>query len=237
MSSRMAASVDDSACASPAEPSSAGRVSGSSAPGSGRAARSTFPFRVSGSRSSVTIDVGAMPDAGTLSGYVWHDADHDNVSGGIERRLEGWTVNLLQDGQTLRSLETDAEGYYLFRNVVPSYGTDDLYSIEFLAPGAGPQTALMGETDSDFDDGMQRIEAIDVQQINDWLDDNSFARDPAADPIIAEYIAEGNKFVAMRLAKGDSSAVHPIALRIETNEPCIPLRLTSIAAFSCSSFM
>ena len=33
------------------------------------------------------IDVGAMPNAGTLSGEVWHDADHDNTPGGIERGL------------------------------------------------------------------------------------------------------------------------------------------------------
>jgi uncharacterized repeat protein (TIGR01451 family) len=31
---------------------------------------------------TVVIDVGAMPDAGMLSGNVWHDADHDNTSSG-----------------------------------------------------------------------------------------------------------------------------------------------------------
>ena len=49
---------------------------------------------------TVMIDVGAMPDAGMLSGYVWHDADHDNVPGGLETRWQAgpWsccsTINL-----------------------------------------------------------------------------------------------------------------------------------------------
>jgi len=41
---------------------------------------------------SVSIDVGAMPNAGMLSGNVWHDADHDNTPDGLEHPLAGWTV-------------------------------------------------------------------------------------------------------------------------------------------------
>ena len=118
---------------------------------------------------SVSIDVGAMPNAGMLSGYVWHDADHDNVPGGLEQPLEGWTVELLRAGQPLRSMLTDADGYYLFTNVAPSYDTTDLYSLRFSAPGAGARTALLGETDSDFTDGLQRIDEIDVQEGSNLL--------------------------------------------------------------------
>jgi uncharacterized repeat protein (TIGR01451 family) len=118
---------------------------------------------------SVSIDVGAMPDAGMLSGYVWHDADHDNVPGGLERPLEGWTVDLLLDDQPIRSMLTDVDGYYLFTNVVPSYAMTDQYSLRFSAPGAGPTTALLGETDSDFTDGLQRIDEIDVQEGSNLL--------------------------------------------------------------------
>ena len=45
---------------------------------------------------SVSIDVGAMPNAGMLSGNVWHDADHDNTPDAFERLLEGWTVELTE---------------------------------------------------------------------------------------------------------------------------------------------
>jgi len=112
--------------------------------------------------STVTIDVGAMPDSGMLSGYVWHDADHDGSPDAFERPLEGWTVELLLDGQPIRSMLTDADGYYLFIGVTPNYTTGLSYSLRFSAPGAGPTTALLGYTDSDFTNGLQRIDDIVV---------------------------------------------------------------------------
>jgi len=113
---------------------------------------------------TVTIDVGAFPDAGMLSGNVWHDADHTNTFGPAEVPLQGWSVELLLNDQPVRSMLTDADGYYLFANVVPNYDPQSSYSLRFSAPGAGPRTALLGETDSDFTDGLQRIDDIDVQE-------------------------------------------------------------------------
>ena len=118
---------------------------------------------------SVSIDVGAVPNAGMLSGFVWHDADHENTPGLAERPLEGWTVELLQDDQPVRSMLTDADGYYVFSNVPPSYSPETLYSIRFSAPGASSTTALLGQTDSDFTDGLQFIDEIDVQEGSNLL--------------------------------------------------------------------
>jgi len=118
---------------------------------------------------TVMIDVGAMPDAGMLSGNVWHDADHENTLGGLEQPLEGWLVELALDGQPVRSMMTDIDGYYLFTNVVPNYAMGSLYSLRFSAPGAVSTTALLGETDSDFTDGQQEITEIDVQEGSNLL--------------------------------------------------------------------
>ena len=118
---------------------------------------------------SVSIDVGAMPDAGLLSGFVWHDADHDDVPDGAERPLEGWTVELLFDDQPIRSMLTDGDGFYAFSNVIPNYATTSTYSLRFSAPGATAATALLGYTDSDFTDGLQRIDDIDVQEGSNLL--------------------------------------------------------------------
>ncbi|MGB5334619.1 MAG: hypothetical protein WBN07_03285, partial [Woeseiaceae bacterium] len=93
---------------------------------------------------SVSIDVGAMPNAGMLSGYVWHDADHDNTPDGFERPLENWTVELLLADQPVRTMQTNVDGYYIFTNVPPSYDPTNLYSLRFSAPGAGSRTALLG---------------------------------------------------------------------------------------------
>ncbi|MDJ0907222.1 MAG: SdrD B-like domain-containing protein [Woeseiaceae bacterium] len=111
---------------------------------------------------SVSIDVGARPNAGMLSGEVWHDADHDNTPDGAERLLQGWLVELVQGGQTVSSAFTDADGAYMFMNVRPNYPAGEPYSLRFSAPGAGPLTAVMGQTDSDFTDGQQLISDIEV---------------------------------------------------------------------------
>ena len=118
---------------------------------------------------TVMIDVGAMPNAGMLSGNAWHDADHDNTPGGLERPLEGWRVELLLDDQPVRSMLTDADGYYLFANVVPNYVPGQMYTLRFSAPGAVSTTALLGQTDSDFTDGQQRIDEIDVTEGSNLL--------------------------------------------------------------------
>jgi len=112
---------------------------------------------------SVSIDVGAMPNAGMLSGNVWHDADHDDTPDTAERLLPGWTVTLLLNNQPVRTTLSDADGYYRFSNVTPNYTAGETYSLVFSAPGASATTALLGTTDSDFTDGLQRIDEIDVQ--------------------------------------------------------------------------
>ena len=70
-----------------------------------------------------------MPNAGMLSGNVWHDADHGNTLSLSERPLEGWTVQLLLNDQPVRSMQTDVDGYYLFTNVTPNYVTGETYSL------------------------------------------------------------------------------------------------------------
>jgi hypothetical protein len=70
-----------------------------------------------------------------------------------------------------------------------------------------------------------------VQGVMQWLGDNGFQQDPAAEPILAEYLMEGHLFVAFRLTTDSVSAdIHPIVLRMPTTEPCVPIRLTRIAA-------
>jgi hypothetical protein len=71
----------------------------------------------------------------------------------------------------------------------------------------------------------------DVQEVMTWLNDNGYQQDPAAEPILAEYIAEGHLFAAIKLNGGAGlDELHPIALTFDHSEPCVPLRLTRIAA-------
>lgn len=110
---------------------------------------------------SVTITVGGTPGVGTLSGSVWHDQDFDDVNGGAaDVAMIGWTVELLRNGTSIQTASTDTNGNYVFRGIPPNDVSGDAYAIRFLAPGAGLNTASMGETVSPFTDGQQQITSI-----------------------------------------------------------------------------
>jgi MYXO-CTERM domain-containing protein len=70
-----------------------------------------------------------------------------------------------------------------------------------------------------------------VDGVMQWLGDNGFQQDMAAAPILDEYLTEGHLFVAFRLAaQAEVGEIHPITLRYAGTEPCVPIRLTRIAA-------
>lgn len=65
----------------------------------------------------------------------------------------------------------------------------------------------------------------------DWLNSNGYAQDPAAKPLLAHYVSQGYKFIGIRLSNGKSSGdIRPIRLTLTEGGPCVPLRLTGIAA-------
>jgi uncharacterized repeat protein (TIGR01451 family)/fimbrial isopeptide formation D2 family protein len=112
---------------------------------------------------SVSIDIGGMAGVGILNGTVWHDTDFDDALDAGERVLEGWTVDLLRDGELVTSTVTDATGVYRISGLAPNYLTGQVYELRFLAPGAVATTAALGRAASDFTNYMQRITDIVVQ--------------------------------------------------------------------------
>ena len=115
---------------------------------------------------SVTIDVGGLPNLGTLSGTVWHDANFNDIHDPEERLLEGWTVTLYRDDRPIQARLTDADGNYVIGGVQPNYLGDEVYSLVFSAPGAGGRTGLLGRAYSDFTNELQKIDEIVVQDGN-----------------------------------------------------------------------
>ena len=64
-----------------------------------------------------------------------------------------------------------------------------------------------------------------------WLQSNGYAVPEKSKPIMDTHVARGDVFVALRLVPGATvKEVRPIALEMDDAEPCVPLRLTSIAA-------
>jgi large repetitive protein len=121
---------------------------------------------------SVSIVVGSIPGAAALSGSVWNDADFDDVHDAGERALAGWTVALYRNGVLWSSVLTDAAGAYRIIGVEPNDLNGVQYELRFTAPGAGPNTAMLGRASSPFTDGLQQISAIlappgaDLQGLN-----------------------------------------------------------------------
>jgi len=140
----------------------------------------------------VSVDVGGTPGSAGLNGTVWHDAYLDTIfDTGTERGMESWSVALYRNNQLITTVLTDANGVYQFTGLIPNQGMADLYELRFSAPGAGPNTATMGNADSPFTDGPQRISDITVasggylQNLNMplWPNGvvyNSVAREPVA---------------------------------------------------------
>jgi MYXO-CTERM domain-containing protein len=140
---------------------------------------------------------------------------------------------------------------------VPTYGmsfTTDTCPIQGAEEGAndsfgtlstGADEAGDGETGGDPSEedpeivlqetvGAFEIAVLDggtVEGVMQWLADNGYQQDPNAEPILAEYLADDFMFVALKLAVDtDVAEVHPIVIRYAGVEPCVPIRLTRIAA-------
>ena len=82
--------------------------------------------------------------------------------------------------------------------------------------------------------GAYEIAVLDggtVEGVMQWLGDNGYQQDPNAEPIIAQYLEEEYLFVALKLGVNVGvEDVHPIVVRYAGTEPCVPIRLTAIAA-------
>jgi hypothetical protein len=70
-----------------------------------------------------------------------------------------------------------------------------------------------------------------AEELVEWLNENGYQQDEEAVPIFEEYLAANHAFVAIKL-QNDASVeeIHPISLKFDHTEPCVPLKLTRIAA-------
>ena len=77
------------------------------------------------------------------------------------------------------------------------------------------------------------IHSDNAMDLKDWLVMNGYVVSDDAFKIIGAYVSENKYFVALKLLSGkDVTAIRPIVLRFNADAPCIPLRLTAIAALN-----
>ena len=93
---------------------------------------------------------------------------------------------------------------------------------------SGPDVVFQGSV------GAFEVAVLDggtVEGVMTWLGDNGYQQDPNAEPILAQYLEEDFLFVALKLGvQSGIEDVHPIVIKYEGDEPCVPIRLTAIAA-------
>ncbi len=111
----------------------------------------------------------------------------------------------------------------------PPNGTGDGFSVKFDSNSPTPPDILFQDVVGAFEvTVLSDDSAADVML---WLGENGYTQDPAAEPIIQEYLDEGHLFAAFKLHhEAGVSDIHPVVLRFTGDEPCVPLRLTRIAA-------
>lgn len=94
--------------------------------------------------------------------------------------------------------------------------------------GSGPQVV--------YEKTVGAFEVVVLQggtaaEVGKWLTDNNYQNIPTAPEILKDYVNQKYVFVAIKLTAGaNSNEIHPLVFRYEGNEPCVPLKLTRVAA-------
>ena len=75
------------------------------------------------------------------------------------------------------------------------------------------------------------VSSTDPAELKTWLTTNGYAVSDAASALIDAYVSEQKYFVALKLLNGvGTRSIQPIVMTFKGTEPCVPLRLTAIAA-------
>jgi MYXO-CTERM domain-containing protein len=118
----------------------------------------------------------------------------------------------------------------------PNWGDDGFDTGGGFAPKFDLGGDDTGGPDIVFQETVGAFEVVVLQggtaaEVIDFLDANDYAQDPDAEPILQEYLDEGFLFAAVKLTAGaEVEEIHPLMFRFPGDEPCVPIRLTRIAA-------
>jgi hypothetical protein len=70
-----------------------------------------------------------------------------------------------------------------------------------------------------------------ADEVVGWLDSNGYQQCPMAGPVLEKYLEQKYLFLAIKLTSGaGTDEIHPLVIKYHGTQPCVPLRLTAIAA-------
>ncbi len=173
-------------------------------------------------------------DATTVEAHIQIQYDPES-----EADEFAWLIPLMSVPEF--SVGSDPLFQALLQGTVPTYGINNNFCN--FDPTTGTGGAFLSEPDAGASEPdivhQEIVGAFEVTVLTDdsaadlmtWLGDNGYTQDENAEPILQEYLDEGHLFAAFKLTNdAETSDIHPVVLRFDNNEPCIPLRLTRIAA-------
>jgi hypothetical protein len=111
----------------------------------------------------------------------------------------------------------------------------------FGTPGSSATGGSTGGVDVSFRGDIGPYDAAvirstdpnDPKPLKEWLATNSYYLSPEGGTLIDDYVREGKYFVAIRLINGHSvNEIQPLVMRFAGESPCVPIRLTSVAAIN-----
>jgi MYXO-CTERM domain-containing protein len=96
------------------------------------------------------------------------------------------------------------------------------------APGSGP-TVVLQKVVGAFD--VTVLMGGTAAEVTAWLDSNGYQTPPNATQLLDGYVMRGFFFVAVKLTGGAGlDEIHPLVLRYAGTSPCVPIKLTAVAA-------
>ncbi len=93
---------------------------------------------------------------------------------------------------------------------------------------ASPVDVIGRETVGGYD--VARLASGEAGALNAWLRRNGYALPDGAEPILADYVDRGWRFVAIRLAQGEEGRLKPLDVSFATDAPVYPMRLEQLAS-------
>jgi MYXO-CTERM domain-containing protein len=94
---------------------------------------------------------------------------------------------------------------------------------------SGGPNVVFSETVGAFD--VTVLQGGTATEVSEWLQTNGYQSIPTAPAILQDYVQKNFVFVAIKLTGGASvNEIHPLVFRYPGNQPCVPLKLTAVAA-------
>jgi MYXO-CTERM domain-containing protein len=102
-------------------------------------------------------------------------------------------------------------------------------SLDASASADSGVNVVLSKTVGAFD--VKVLEGRTTQAVLDWLATNGYQAPTSAPALLDGYVAKGYLFVAVKLTGGAGiDQIHPLVIRYAGTEPCVPLKLTAVAA-------